>query len=81
MAKQETYEAAKKRLFAEFAAMGFRVKDYLIVEQVELPCGEVLLFKKRAVHTKSNGLSTWLDIRGMPATTLKHRTEKARSLT
>jgi hypothetical protein len=78
MAKKETYPEARTRLFAEFAAMGCNVKSHLIVPQVELPCGETLMFHKQAVYTKSNNLSTWLDIRGMSAVALKYRTEKKR---
>ena len=80
MAKKETYPEARSRLFAEFRAMGCTVKDQLVVPQVVLPCGETLMFHKQAVYTKSNNLSTWLDIRGMSAVTLKHKTEKVRSL-
>lgn len=80
MAKQETYPQARVRLFAEFRALGCNVKDQLVVPQVELPCGETLLFKAQAVYTKSNNLSTWLDIRGMSAESLKYKTEKRRFL-
>jgi hypothetical protein len=80
MARKETYPEARSRLFAEFRALGCRVKDQLVVPQVELPCGETLMFHKQAVHTKSDGLSTWLDIRGMSAESLKYKTEKKRTL-
>lgn len=80
MAKQETYKQAQIRLFAEFKALGYVVKDQLVVPQVVLPCGETLLFKAQAVHTKSNGLSTWLDIRGMSARSLQYKTQKTRSM-
>lgn len=80
MAKKETYPEARTRLFAEFRALGYKVKDQLIVPQVELPCGETLMFHKQAVYTKSNNLSTWLDIRGMPAQVLQYRTQKTRSM-
>jgi len=76
--KTETYKQAQARLFAEFKALGYVVKDQLVVPQVILPCGEVLLFKAQAVHTKSNGLSTWLDIRGMSAASLQYKTERKR---
>jgi hypothetical protein len=77
---KETYPQARTRLFAEFRAMGCVVRDQLVVPQVELQCGETLMFHKRAVYTKSNNLSTWLDIRGMSAESLKYKTEKKRSL-
>jgi hypothetical protein len=80
MAKQETYKQAQTRLFAEFKALGYTVKDHLVVPQVELPCGETLLFKTQAVYTKSNGLSTWLDIRVMSAAALQYKTQKTRSM-
>lgn len=79
--KTETYKQAQVRLFAEFRTMGYTVKDQLVVPQVVLPCGEVLLFKTQAVYTKSNGLSTWLDIRGMSAVSLQYKTQKTRSST
>lgn len=85
MGKQETYQAARSRILAEFTAMGTSypglvVKADLVVPQVVLPCGETLLFKAQAVHTKSNGLSTWLDIRGMSARSLQYKTQKTRSM-
>lgn len=77
--KPETYKQAQARLFAEFTALGYTVKAELVVPQVVLPCGETLMFKAQAVHTKSNGLSTWLDIRGMSAQSLQYKTEKKRT--
>ena len=79
MAKKETYPEARTRLFAEFRALGYNVKDTLKVPQVELPDGETLMFHSQAVYTKSNNLSTWLDIRGMSALTLERKTRKTQT--
>ena len=73
---KETYQQARLRLFSEFRAKGYVVKDQLKVPQVELPCGETLMFHSQAVYTKSNNLSTWLDIRGMSADALEYKTKK-----
>ena len=79
MAKLETYNEARVRLFTEFRALGYNVKDQLKVQQVELPCGETLMFHAQAVYTKSNNLSTWLDIRGMSAKSLEYKTRKTQA--
>lgn len=72
MPKRETYPEARTRLFAEFRALDFEVKDKLKVPQVKLmglhPDSRTLYFNAQSVYL--DDLSTHLDIRGMSADTL-----------
>lgn len=68
----ETYKAAKERLLNEFRVLKFKTSDpKLKVPWVELPFADgkaKLFFRPQAVHM--NGLSLWVDIRGMSAAQL-----------